>query len=129
MQSVDVEMNDEKDAVSITVHVSEGEPIIVEDVRFEGLDLLPEWLARRLRRTAPLKAGEPLDRTAFAQTREAVVNAFRDRGYPYATVAAEEQPGSGGPRSGGRGVSRRRRARARRSGPSRLSATPASART
>jgi outer membrane protein insertion porin family len=99
VQSVDVDMNDAKDAVSITVHVSEGEPIIVEDVRFEGLELLPEWLARRLRRTAPLKAGQPLDRTAFVQTRDAVVNAFRDRGYPYATVNAQEDPGAGGARS------------------------------
>ena len=59
MQSVDVQLNDKKDAVSVTVHVSEGEPVIVEDVRFEGLDVLPEWVARRLRRTAPLKAGAP----------------------------------------------------------------------
>jgi outer membrane protein assembly complex protein YaeT len=99
VQSVDVEMNDAQDAVSITVHVSEGEPLVVEDVRFEGLDLLPQWLANRLRRTAPLKPGQPLDRTLFVQTRDLAVNAFRDRGYPYATVAAEEQPGSGGSKS------------------------------
>jgi len=99
VQSVDVDMNDAKDAVSITVHVSEGEPIIVEDVRFEGLDLLPEWLARRLRRTAPLKPGQPLDRALFVQTRDAVVNAFRDRGYPYASVHAREDQGAGGARS------------------------------
>jgi outer membrane protein insertion porin family len=90
VQSVDVQMNDDKDAVSVTVHVSEGEPIIVEEVRFEGLDVLPEWVARRLRRTAPLQAGAPLDRHAFAATREAALGAFRDRGYPYATVVAEE---------------------------------------
>jgi outer membrane protein assembly complex protein YaeT len=90
VQSVDVRMNDKKDAVSITVHVSEGEPIIVEDVRFEGVDVLPEWLVRRLRRTAPLRAGAPLDRQAFAATREATLAAFRDRGYPYATVVAVE---------------------------------------
>ncbi|HZA34736.1 MAG TPA: POTRA domain-containing protein, partial [Vicinamibacterales bacterium] len=64
VQSVDVQMNDKKDAVSITVHVSEGEPIIVEEVRFEGVDVLPEWLVRRLRRNAPLRAGAPLDRPA-----------------------------------------------------------------
>jgi outer membrane protein assembly complex protein YaeT len=91
VQSVDVRMNDKKDAVSITVHVSEGEPVIVEEVRFEGVDVLPEWVVRRLRRTAPLQAGAPLDRHAFAATREAALNAFRDRGYPYATVVAEEQ--------------------------------------
>jgi outer membrane protein assembly complex protein YaeT len=90
VQSVDVRMNDKKDAVSITVHVSEGEPVIVEEVRFEGVDVLPEWVVRRLRRTAPLQAGAPLDRQAFAATREAALNAFRDRGYPYATVVTEE---------------------------------------
>ena len=98
VQSVDVRLNDKKDAVSVTVHVSEGEPVIVEDVRFEGLDALPAWVARRLRRTAPLKAGEPLDRQAFGATHDAAVNEFRDRGYPYATVQSEEQPGSGGAR-------------------------------
>lgn len=98
VQSVDVQMNDQKDAVSITVHVLEGEPVVVDEVRFEGLDELPGWLARRLRRTAPLKEGEPLNRQEFAATREAVVDAFRDRGYPYATVEADEQPGSGGAR-------------------------------
>jgi outer membrane protein assembly complex protein YaeT len=98
VQSVDVQMNDKKDAVSVTVHISEGEPVIVDDVRFEGLDVLPAWVARRLRRTAPLKAGEPLDRQLFVATRDAAVNEFRDRGYPYATVAAEEQPGPGGAR-------------------------------
>ncbi len=90
VQSADVQMNEKKDAVSITVHVSEGEPVIVEEVRFEGVDVLPEWVVRRLRRTAPLQAGAPLDRQAFAATREAALNAFRDRGYPYATVVAEE---------------------------------------
>jgi outer membrane protein assembly complex protein YaeT len=94
VQSVDVQMNEEKNAVSVTVHVFEGEPIIVEDVRFEGLDVLPEWVVRRLRRAAPLQAGAPLDRQAFAATRDATVAAFRDRGYPYATVAAEEQRSS-----------------------------------
>jgi outer membrane protein assembly complex protein YaeT len=98
VESVDVQMNDKKDAVSVTVHISEGEPVIVDDVRFEGLDVLPAWVARRLRRTAPLKAGEPLDRQLFVATRDAAVNDFRDRGYPYATVAAEEQPGPGGAR-------------------------------
>jgi outer membrane protein assembly complex protein YaeT len=95
VQSVDVQLNGKKDAVSVTVHVSEGEPIVVEDVRFEGLDVLPAWLARRLQRTAPLRPGAPLDRQSFVATRDAAVNAFRDRGYPYATIAAEEQPGSG----------------------------------
>ncbi len=98
VQSVDVQLNDKKNAVSVTVHVSEGEPVIVEDVRFEGLDVLPQWVARRLRRTAPLKAGQPLDRQAFAATRDAAVNEFRDRGYPYATVESQEQPGPAGAR-------------------------------
>jgi outer membrane protein assembly complex protein YaeT len=98
VQSVDVQLNDKKDAVSVTVHVFEGEPVMVQEVRFEGLEVLPEWVARRLRRNATLKAGEPLDRQAFGATREAALNEFRDRGYPYATVETEEQPGSAGPR-------------------------------
>ena len=103
VQSVDVQLNDKKNAVSVTVHVSEGEPVIVEDVRFEGLDVLPQWVARRLRRTAPLKAGQPLDRQAFAATRDAAVNEFRDRGYPYATV---REPGAAGARRSAAGTRR-----------------------
>jgi len=98
VQSVDVQMNNKKDAVSVTVHVSEGEPIVVDSVRFEGTDVLPAWVARRLQRNAALKAGAPLDRQLFVATREAALNEFRDRGYPYATVDAEEQPAAGGPR-------------------------------
>ena len=93
VRSVDVQLNAKKDAVSVTVHVFEGEPIVVEDVRFEGIDVLPAWVVRRLRRTAPLKAGAPLDRQALAATRDAAVNEFRDRGYPYASVESHEQPG------------------------------------
>ena len=88
VQSADVQMNEKKkDAVSITVHVSEGEPVIVEEV-----------LRRRGR--APGVGGETAapDRTPSGgcTARSAGVccharsgpNAFRDRGYLHATVVA-----------------------------------------
>ena len=75
VQSADVQMNEKKDAVSITVHVSEGEPVIVEERCFEG-GRAPGVVVRRLRRTALLQAGAPLDRQAFAATREAAPTHF-----------------------------------------------------
>jgi outer membrane protein assembly complex protein YaeT len=95
--SVDVQMNDKKDAVSLTVHVSEGEPLLVDDVRFEGFDLLDARASNRLRASVSLKAGQPLNRQQFAATREVALNAFRDNGYPYVTVATEERPVPGAP--------------------------------
>jgi outer membrane protein assembly complex protein YaeT len=91
VRAVDVKMNDAQDAVSITVSVDEGQPVIVTGVRYEGFDVLPAWAFRRLQRSNALTEGEPLDRQAFNATRDAGVNALREHGYPYATVAAAEQ--------------------------------------
>ena len=38
---VDVQLNDNKDKVDITVEIAEGEPVIVENVSFEGLEAIP----------------------------------------------------------------------------------------
>jgi outer membrane protein assembly complex protein YaeT len=86
--SVDVEMNDDKDAVSITVAIDEGQPVVVQELVLEGFDVVPPRNVRRLRRTSSLREGQPLNRQAFAATREAAVGVLADHGYPYATVDA-----------------------------------------
>ena len=98
VQSVDVQMNDAGDAVDIRIAIDEGRPVVVERLELEGFDDLPEESRERLRGSLPLKEGRPLDRAAYAATREAIVNAFADQGYPYATVEPSSEPVGGDPK-------------------------------
>ena len=69
VQSVDVQMNDKKDAVSVTVHVSEGEPVVVDSGAVRGHRRpARSGCSDGFSRTAPLKAGAPLDRQLFVAT-------------------------------------------------------------
>jgi outer membrane protein assembly complex protein YaeT len=92
IRDVDVKMNGAQDAVSITIGIDEGQPVVVTDVRYEGFDVLPAWALRRLQRSNALADGQPLDRQAFNAARDAGVNALREHGYPYGTVTASERP-------------------------------------
>jgi outer membrane protein insertion porin family len=95
VQSVDVNLNDAKTAVAITIRVTEGKPIIVDSVQFKGFDVLSERVRRRMERTAPLKQGAPLDRQVFVGTRETLSGFLKDHGYPYGSVEANAEPISG----------------------------------
>jgi outer membrane protein assembly complex protein YaeT len=92
--SFDAKLNDKQDAVSITVYISEGEPIVVEGVAFSGFDPLPEQHRRALETDLPLKVGQPLDRARLQASREAALDELKDHGYPYASVRISENPGS-----------------------------------
>jgi outer membrane protein assembly complex protein YaeT len=91
VQSVDVQMNEKKDAVTIKLAIDEGQPVLVRELVFEGFDVVPRRAMGRLRRTSLLKEGQPLNRPAFASTREAALNLLADHGYPYATVDASNE--------------------------------------
>jgi len=92
--SFDAKMNDAQTSVSITVNVSEGEPIRVERVDFSGFEPLPQQHRTALENGLPLKAGQPLDRALVQASREAALDELKDHGYPYATVRINEDPGS-----------------------------------
>jgi outer membrane protein assembly complex protein YaeT len=94
--SFDVQLNDAQDEVDLTINISEGEPIRVADIRYEGFDVLERRERGRLRRELPLLQGEPLDRQLAVASRERALNALRDAGYPYAEVALNEE--EAGPR-------------------------------
>jgi outer membrane protein assembly complex protein YaeT len=98
VQSMDVQMNDAGDAVDIHISIDEGQPVVVERLELEGFDELPEEARERLRGSLAVKEGQPLDRAAYAAAREAIVNAFADQGYPYATVEPSSEPVGGGPK-------------------------------
>ena len=91
VRSVDVQMNDDQTAVSLTVEIDEGEPIVVDEVRFEGFDALGERAQRRLQRTAALETGQPLNRQQLAATTESALSILRNSGYPYASVSGDAQ--------------------------------------
>src|SRR5262245_12881222 len=61
VEGVDITFNEKKDGVALRIRVHEGDPVIVENVRFEGFqDLPPRAQARLL--AVPLKAGGRRDR-------------------------------------------------------------------
>jgi outer membrane protein insertion porin family len=92
VSSVDVKPNEKQDAVDVTVRITEGEPITVADIVFQGFEVLPGRQRSRLERDLPLKANAPLDRQLAAASRERAVNVFRDHGYPFAEVRLTNEP-------------------------------------
>jgi outer membrane protein assembly factor BamA len=93
VKSFDVKLNDKQDAVDITVNIDEGQPILVQDIEYNGFDVLTERQLRLLKQRVPVKTGAPLDR-ALAQTmREMILDEIKDHGYPYATVRLTDHPG------------------------------------
>jgi outer membrane protein assembly complex protein YaeT len=96
VRSFDVQLNDAQDEVKIIVDITEGEPITVDRIDLAGFDVLSESRRRSLEQSLPLQAGRPLDRQLAVATRDRALNALRDEGYPYATVAMSSQ--DAGPR-------------------------------
>ena len=94
VSSFDVKLNKDQTAVKITVTVSEGKPIVVERIVFEGLEALPEQHRHSLEANLPLKQGQPLDRALLQASREATLDELKDHGFPYASVRLAEDPGS-----------------------------------
>lgn len=94
--SFDVQLNDAQSKVDLTINVSEGEPVRVADIRFEGFEVLPAGERKTLAEQLPLKSDEPFDRQLAVASRERSVNVLRDNGYPYADVTLVEEPA--GPR-------------------------------
>jgi outer membrane protein insertion porin family/translocation and assembly module TamA len=91
--SVDIALNDKKDAARVTVRVIEGEPITVADVRMIGFDVLPRRRQQFVRNTVGLRPGDVRDRQRVVEARETAVNELKEHGYPYATVDTREDPG------------------------------------
>jgi outer membrane protein assembly complex protein YaeT len=86
----DVKLNDERDAVDVTVTVDEGAPIVVARIDFVGFDVIPPDRLEALRERLPFQAGRPRDRQNVVAAHEMAVNELRDHGYPYAKVTTSE---------------------------------------
>jgi outer membrane protein insertion porin family len=90
---VDVALNDAKDKVAITVEINEGEPVIVENVIFDGLTIPADHL-ERLQARLPIAAGKPRDQRLILASHDMAVAELRDHGFPYGSVRIVERPGS-----------------------------------
>ncbi len=94
VSSFDARLSDDQQSVSVTIGISEGEPIRVERIVLEGLQSLPDGHHETLQHTLPLRPGAALDRALLQASRETVLDELRDHGHPYASVRVVEQPGS-----------------------------------
>ena len=90
----DVELNDAKDKVAITINIDEGQPTIVEHVVLDGFGGIPAEHLERLRQRLPLVAGQPLDQRLVLASHGMSVAELRDHGFPYGSVRTIERPGS-----------------------------------
>ena len=92
--NVDVELNDAKDKVAITVAIDEGEPTVVENISFDGFTNVPADHLDRLRERLPIAQGRPRDQRLILASHDMAVAELRDHGFPYGTVNMVERPGS-----------------------------------
>ena len=88
--SVDADLDAAKQTVGLTVTVSEGDPVIVESVRFDGFEALPERRQQTLPRRVGIESGAPLNRPVVRAGRETAANDLREFGHPYAEVTVRE---------------------------------------
>jgi outer membrane protein assembly complex protein YaeT len=95
VKSFDVKLNKKQDAADITVNLDEGQPIIVQQIRYEGFEgIVPPRHLTALEQRLPLKEGQPLDRVLAQASRESALDELKDHGYPYASVRLTDQPGA-----------------------------------
>lgn len=86
--------NEDKTAIDLTVRIDEGAPTIVEGIEFVGFEPLPPEHLRGLQTRAPLPIGQPRDQEQAQVVRGLALDELRDHGFPKATVALSERPGS-----------------------------------
>jgi outer membrane protein insertion porin family/translocation and assembly module TamA len=95
VKSFDVKLNNKQDEADITVNIDEGQPIIVQDIQYEGFTgAVPPRHLDGLKQRLPLKEGQPLDRALAQASRESALDELKDHGYPYASVRLTDHPGS-----------------------------------
>lgn len=86
----DVKLNDQQDAVTVTLTIDEGEPVLVAGVDFVGFEAIPPDHLDTMRNRLPIGVEKPRDRQNVVVAHEMAVNELRDHGYPYAKVQTAE---------------------------------------
>jgi outer membrane protein assembly complex protein YaeT len=88
---VKVDVDEPHQAVKLNVTIDEGTPVIVDDVRFRGFEVLDEGPRNSLK-NVPLKAGAVRDRDNVKATRDVALQLLNNGGYPEAYIDAAERP-------------------------------------
>src|SRR4249920_2152579 len=84
--------NDANDAVSVTITIAEGTPVLVSNLELAGFEVLPGASIESMRERLPIQPGQPWDRQQVIAARDLATNELRDQGYPYAKVTVGEKP-------------------------------------
>jgi len=92
--SFNAALSEDQRSISLTIVVTEGTPILIEDVRIEGLVGFRDTQIERLRARLPIQPGQVRERALVDNARGMVARGLQDRGYPFSRVAVEERPGS-----------------------------------
>lgn len=95
VKSYDVKFNEDKTKVDLTLVIAEGEPIVVEAVRFVGFESLPADHVETLEGRLSQKVGQPRDTELLTLSRSLALDEVRDHGYAHASVRMTEEPGTG----------------------------------
>ena len=95
VKSFDVKLNKQQDEADITVNIDEGQPVLVQQIVYQGFDgVIPPRHMTGLKQRIPLKEGQPLDRALAQATRESTLDEVKDHGYPYASVQLTDRAGT-----------------------------------
>lgn len=73
--------------VDLTVVVDEGQPVVVRSIDLEGFGAIPDARLRALRRTIPVRLGQPIAREDVVASQAMAVHELQDAGYAYGEVA------------------------------------------
>src|SRR6184192_1031493 len=81
---VDTMVRREGGDVHVLFRIYEGEPVRLTKLKLVGLDSILGVAA--LKRTLPLREGEPFNRTLFQASADTIADRLRNLGYPYAEL-------------------------------------------
>ena len=91
--AVNADFDTDKKSVALDVTIEEGQPVLVQSVRFEGFDVLPPRRQSALPRLVQIEPGAPRNRGAMRSGRETALSELHEFGYPYTEVSVREEAG------------------------------------
>jgi len=95
--AVTADLNDQQDAVALSITVDEGAPRLVAQLDFVGFDALPPEDLEKLRKNIALEAGTVLDHASIGAAHGMAMRALQDAGFPFPQVDVAENPVIGTP--------------------------------
>ena len=91
VSSFDVDLDDQRKTASISITVTEGDPIRVGDVVLSGFEVLPESVVQALRDHPPIGPGDILSESAQTRAIDLAMHVLQDAGNAYAQVSVTRE--------------------------------------